>query len=442
MQKHVRHVVFIVQENRSFDNLFHGYRGADSATFGYAHDGTRVDLQPVSLAAFYDISNGLDAFKKSYDDGKMDGFDQKRILPRRGARVPLAAAQYPAYAYAPSTEVRPYWRIAQRYVLGDRMFPSNIDQSFAAHLFLIAGQARRTVNVPNGFPWGCDAPGTVSVPTLTDRRELAERVFPCFDFRTLADELDAKGLSWRYYAPAITVKFAAQKDDIYYASALPPGVLSTKARHDARDESAGRPRFNFGQLWSAFDAVAHQRYGRRWASNVVSPPAQAIRDIQRGRLAAVTWIVPDWINSDHPLSKSTSGPSWVAALVNAVGLSPYWKDTAIVITWDDSGGWYDHVAPPVVDFDGLGIRVPILVVSPYAKHGAVVHTQYEFGSMLRLAESAFDLAPLAASDARANDLADCFDFSAASVPFEPIGAPLPAARFLGQQPSGRLPDDD
>jgi len=457
---HIGHVVFIIQENRSFDNLFHRQPGADAADYGYAHDGTRVELQPVSLTASYDIGNGLEAFTKSYNGGNMDGYDKRPIVPLRGARVPLRAAQYPAYAYVPLREVRPYRQIAEKYVVADRMFQSNIDQSFAAHLYLIAGQSNHTVNTPNGFPWGCDAPANVSVPTLTEQRELGRRVFPCFNFRTLADELDSIHLEWRYYAPAITFRRPAQTDSsyVYYASALPANVRHSRAHQDsaaktaspakaargtvyAADRAAG-PRFNVGQLWSAYDAIARERYGRRWKANVVSPPAQVLRDIRSRRLAAVTWIVPDWVNSDHPFSRSASGPSWVAAIVNEIGRSPFWNDTAILITWDDSGGWYDHVPPPQVDFDGLGVRVPLLVVSPYAKHGVVIHKQYEFGSLLRLAEAAFGLPQLAASDARANDLEDCFDFTTSPGRFEPINTSLPTEYFLHQQPSRRRPDGD
>jgi phospholipase C len=455
---HIRHVIIVIQENRSFDNLFHGFRGADTADTGFAHDGTRVPLQAVSLTAAYDIGNGLEAFKRSYDNGKMDAFDEREVVPRRGAHVPLAAAQYPAYAYVPRPEIRPYWDLAERFVVADRMFQSNIDQSFAAHLYLIAGQSQRAVNTPNGFPWGCDAPGSVSVPTLTTAREIGGRVFPCFQFRTLADELADKGLRWRYYAPAITVRVAAKgaARDSYYLSALPTVVRDAKGIQDAEDRAPkGRapakrpdkrprrsPAFNVGQLWSAFDAVATIRYSSAWNSSVISPPSQFLRDVERGDVAAVTWVVPDWANSDHPFSRSATGPSWVSAIVNAVGRSPIWDDTVILITWDDSGGWFDHVPPPTVDFAGLGVRVPLLVVSAYARRGLVDHRQYEFGSMLRLAEAAFSLAPLAASDTRANDLIDCFDFSKPPRPFERIEAPVSSSYFLHQPPSLVPPDDD
>ncbi len=199
--------------------------------------------------------------------------------------------------------------------------------------------------------------------------------------------------------------------------------------------------FNVGQLWSSFDAIPGVRFGPDW-ENVVSPSARVLDDIRHGDLGAVTWIIPDWQNSDHPLSRTTNGPSWITSIVNEVGRSRFWRDTAIVVVWDDSGGWYDHVPPPRVDFNGLGVRVPLLVISPYAKRGHVSHRRYEFGSILRLAEGAFGLEPLAASDNRAADLTDCFDFTQGPRSFTPLVSPRNSRFFLSQRPSHISPDDD
>jgi len=156
----------------------------------------------------------------------------------------------------------------------------------------------------------------------------------------------------------------------------------------------------------------------------------------------VSWITPTCANSDHAGCGSNTGPSWVASLVNAIGKSPYWSSTAIFIFWDDYGGWYDDVPPPLVDYDGLGIRVPLLVISPYAKRGYVSHTQYEHGSILQFAEDRFGLPRLAASDTRANSLDDCFDFNAPPRPFVPIAAPHDEAFFRHQPPDLRVPDSE
>lgn len=427
VRAHVNHVVIVIQENRSFDNLFHGYPGADTVDSGRAHDGTIVPLQSVSLAAKFDNSNDFEDFVASIDGGKMDGFDLRRVRPRGMAQVPLAAAQYPQYAYVPPNERAPLTAMAQQYVLGDRMFQSNVDQSFTAHLFLIAGQANATVNVPSGRPWGCDGPKSSRVPTLNQLRKYGHDILPCFELTTIADELDDARRTWAYYAPRVQSYRMWRR-------------FRTENTSDEHHRRFGSPEE--GQLWSSFDVIPHTRYSAAWTTNVRSPSTRFLEDVRTGELANVSWVVPDWKFSDHPLSRSTSGPSWVAAVVNAIGESRYWRDTVVIVTWDDSGGWYDHVAPPQLDFDGLGLRVPLLVISPYAKKGYVSHRRHEFGSILHFTELAFGLPALAASDRRADSLEDCFDFGAAPRPFRRVVAPLPWSWFARLHPSRRPPDDD
>ncbi len=287
------------------------------------------------------------------------------------------------------------------------MFPSQLDESYTAHQFLIAAQAGGVVDAPNAAPWGCDAPPGTIIHEMTPARAWGTGVFPCFTYRTLGDELDDRGLPWTYYAPNLTADVG-------------------------------------GLAWTAYDAINGIRHGPDWKKNIVWPETKVIGDVAAGKLGAVTWVVPDWVNSDHSGNDSTTGPAWVASVVNAIGASPVWRSTAIFIVWDDWGGWYDHVPPPQVDLFGLGIRVPLIVVSPYAKSGYVSHVQYEFGSILQFAETRFDLAPLAAADARANPHDDCFDFS------QPPRRDLPQSRQrrpgerspLSRPPSGRAPDSD
>ena len=153
--------------------------------------------------------------------------------------------------------------------------------------------------------------------------------------------------------------------------------------------------------------------------------------------------MPDFANSDHTGSLSTTGPSWVASVVNTIGSSKFWPHTVIFVLWDDWGGWYDHVAPPQLDDDGPGLRVPMLCISPFAATGPVNHTQLEFGSLLRLAEDAFGLGRLAASDTRATSAAvGCLNFAQAPRAFAPITAPLRVNDFLRRPHSYRAPDDE
>jgi phospholipase C len=154
------------------------------------------------------------------------------------------------------------------------------------------------------------------------------------------------------------------------------------------------------------------------------PSEQIITDVANGTLADVTWVGPNWKTSDHPGNNSALGPQWVASVVDAIGGSKFWDSTAIFITWDDWGGMYDPVAPPQLDRMGLGFRVPLIVVSPYAKKGYVSHFRDEFASILRFTQQAYGLPSLGQTDLRADNLADCFDFTQKPLPFKMIGRRL------------------
>jgi hypothetical protein len=197
-------------------------------------------------------------------------------------------------------------------------------------------------------------------------------------------------------------------------------------------------------IWSAYQAIKHICYGPDWDKDVkpFSPPSKFLTDIGSGELRAVTWITPTCADSDHAGCNSAAGPSWVASLVNAIGKSQFWNSTAVFIFWDDSGGWYDPEPPQFLkdsDYDSLGYRLPLLIISPYAKKGYVDHTHYEHGSILKFAEQIFGLPPLAASDMRANSPKNAFDFLQSPRQFVPIKAPLDANHFIHEAPDGRLP---
>jgi phospholipase C len=404
---YIKHVVIIVQENRSFDNIFLGYPGAESKRYGYMHDHRKVALRAATFRG-PDIVHAWKSGFEDWDGGKMDRFDFYGGTQGR---------QYP-YSFLSRQLVAPYWAMARQYVLADRMFPTMFGPSFTAHLDLIAGTAnigpaRSEIDQPDESPWGCDAPGGTRTSFISVKRIGSYNVgpFPCFtQFRTLADTLDAKHLPWKYYA-------------------------------SSPEDFSSSP-------WSPFAAIRAVRYGADW-SKIVSPPSRVLADAAQGTLPAVAWVTPDAANSDHAGTQSDTGPSWVATVVNTIGKGPQWKSTAIVILWDDWGGWYDDLPPPQLDYRGLGIRVPCIIVSPYAKRGYVSHTQYEFGSVLKFVEETFGLPPLANSatgsgytDARANSLADVFNFGKAPRAFTPIAAPYPPSFFLSQPPSKAVPDNE
>ncbi|HVA34180.1 MAG TPA: alkaline phosphatase family protein [Candidatus Baltobacteraceae bacterium] len=408
----IRHVVIIVQENRTFDNLFYGFKGAHYATYGYMHDGTKVALHPIDLRG-PNIDNGWHDAIWDWDNGRMDRFDENVLgFPHQGA----LAGRY-AYSYVKHSEIAPYWTMAQTYVLADHMFPTMFGGSFTAHLDLIAGTTNLSpttadVDWPSNRPWGCDAPaGTVTSLLDTQRNEAFNGgPFPCFSqFRTLADTLDAAHVSWKYYAPAV---------------------------------DSGDPG---GLVWSEFDAIANVRHGPDWTRSVISPQTRVLTDAAAGHLPSVAWVIPDAVDSDHPGFGNDTGPSWVAAVVNAIGESKDWHSTAIVVLWDDWGGWFDDVPPPQPDFRGLGIRVPCIVISPYAKARYVSHTVYEFGSVVKLVEQVFGLPPLGPTasgytDTRANSMLGAFNFARTPRSFKPIPARFPATYFL-QRPASLLPPD-
>jgi phospholipase C len=226
----------------------------------------------------------------------------------------------------------------------------------------------------------------------------------------MADTMDPAGVSWKYYAPQ-TVGCSGACD-------------------------AG------GLIWSEFDAISNVRYGPDWSRNVIYPQTTVLNDAANGTLPQVAWVVPDWKDSDHALSNSDTGPSWVAAVVNAIGNGPEWKSTAIVVLWDDWGGWYDDAPPPQLDWEGLAIRVPAIIISPYARKAYIAHTQYESGSVLKFMEEVFGLPSLGGNDQRANAFDDSFDFSQRPRTFRTIPAKYPPPYFLRESPSLRAPDTE
>jgi phospholipase C len=398
----IKHVIWVVQENRSFNNIFKGYPGADTVSSGKNSQGATIELQPVSLATTYEIDHSATAMFNACDGrGKlmgtqcrMDGFDRE---------VQSGGPPNGQYAYVPANESKPYWDMAHEWVVADRMFASQVDESFVAHQYIIAAQAQSSVNVPF-FYWGCGGGKTDDVETLKHNRMYGPMQRACFDYQTLGDEMDNAGLAWRFYTS-------------HY-----------------RTPTSG--------LWSGYQAIKHIFRGPDWKSDVITPQTKFFSDLKAGSLASFTWITPLCADSDHPICGHGHGPSWVTSIVNAVGESKFWNSTAIFVMWDDWGGFYDHVPPPHKDYDGLGFRVPLIVISAYAKRNYVSHVQYETASVLRFAEDLFGLSQLSASDARAvSPAADCFNFLQKPRSFVPIQAPLDQRFFLREPNDPRIPDE-
>jgi phospholipase C len=430
-----QHIVVIFQENRTPDNLFQDpvliSRGADIASSGLNSTGQTIPLSPIDLGTTgsspqnYDLSHAHAAFVSMYDGGKMDGANLIACSP--AANCPPNAHPNPQYMYVKPADVQPYFALAEQYTFGDRMFQTNQGPSFPAHQFIISGTSAPTTasnlfaaENPSQSPAGCIAPltNTVRMVDPTGSETNAAPQYPCFEHPTLTDLLNTKGVSWRYYAPSP------------------------------------------GSIWTGPDAIQHMCQqqtvngtltctGPDWTINLRIPQSQVLVDIANAQLAQVSWVIPNGQSSDHAVSTDGSGPSWVASIANAIGNSPYWANTAIIITWDDWGGWYDHVAPKVVN-DGAswgsgyvyGFRVPLIVVSPYAKTTYISHTAHDFGSILKFIETTYNLPSLGYADTPADDLSDCFNLTHTPVTFHAIPAALKGAYFINDKRPPTDPDDD
>ncbi len=374
----IAHVIYVVQEGRSFNDLFQGYPGALTTSTGEISTGKTIALSPISLKARYDIDTQVRAMfvacngagKLPGTECRMNGFNEEELYG--GPK----GIKYRMYAYVPHEESKPYFDMAREWVVADQMFASQLDGSFTAHQYIVAAQSGHAVGIPTGS-WGCEGGTYDSVATLTQRRRYGPNEVACFTYKTLANELERAQLSWRFYTA------------------------------DKASSSFAFDKRVYGSL--------------QWHRDVIQPPSRFLNDLASGKLANMTWITPTCPDSDAVNCGGGGGPAWVASLVNAVGESKFWDSTAIFVQWDDWGGFYDEVAPPFEDYDGLGFRVPLLVISAYAKHSYVSHVQYETASVLRFTEDIFGLRQLAAADKRATSpAADCFDFSRPPRKFIPI----------------------
>jgi hypothetical protein len=307
------------------------------------------------------------------DYNRMDGFDL--ILDGN------INGDYLSLSQQNESDMPNYWTYAQNFVIADAMFSSLQGPSFPNHLYTVAAQSGGAVTSPYGSDgttsWGCDAPLTEFVDVVDTNGVLSE-VYPCFNFLTIADSLQNAGISWNYYSPAKSAP---------------------------------------GYEWNALDSINQIRNSSLWNTHIPLN-TQFITDAQNGQLASVSWLITASPTSEHPTASICNSENWTVQQVNAVMQGPEWNSTAIFVTWDDFGGFYDHVPPPVSDEYGLGLRVPLLIISPYVRSGYIAHTTYEFSSFLKFVEERFGLAALGARDANANDMLDSFNL--VQTPLQPL----------------------
>ena len=380
----IKHVIFVIKENRTFDNLFGRFPGADGATWGLDGDDVRP-LVPGPDRLEHDIEHCYECALEAWNQGRMNGFSRN------------AFADEAAYTQLLPGDLPNYWHWAERFVLADNFFASAQGPSFPNHLFTIAAQSGGTHHNPEqeiadlrehyrstGFvkSWGCDSIEG-SYVEVVDSEGVTAKVPPCFDFLTEGDLLREAGVPWAYYS-------------------------ATNRQN--------------GYLWSAYDAIQRYRADPDLWREHQFPVDDLVADIRADRLPPVTWVTPRFELSEHPEYSFCHGQNWSTKVVNAIMGSPMWKDTAIFLTYDDYGGFYDHVPPPQVDRFGFGIRVPLLVISPYAKRGYVDNTLGEFSSVLRFIEDNWGLSQLTHRDRNADNLTTAFDF--AQEPRPPLPQPV------------------
>ncbi len=456
-----RHVILVVQENRSPDNLFQGLCTppyGSSRSCSTTPTGSQYDIQTsnwlnkasstgvtqptaVALANNFDLGHQHIAFTETCDRNsmgvcEMDGAASNTChATSTGSTCPTD----PEYMYVDNSTgtVDPYLSMAAQYGWANYMFQTNQGPSFPAHQFLFGGtsapgaadDAIGTFAADNVLPdvkattAGCIALSTTTVPLITASGQILS-IYPCFEHGTLADLLGSSSIGWKYYTSGS------------------------------------------GGIWTAPNAIRHicvpsapyggTCTGSDWTENVVLKSSRLLTDIRKCELPDVSWVIPSGANSDHPGVSTGGGPSWVGSIVNAIGNNgkcrngeTYWDDTVVIITWDDWGGWYDHEPPeflsgPEGDYQ-YGFRVPMMVVSAYTPQGYVDNERHDFGSILRFVEQNFGIAEgaLGFADARSTtDLTNFFDLTKPPRVFSTIPTALDADYFIHDKTPPTDPDDD
>jgi phospholipase C len=378
----IKHFITLMQENHSFDNYFGTYPGADGIPPGVCIPFDNKDpkggcVPPTHLGnrSITDLGHTRPVFKAEYNNGRMDGFIS--AFRRQGQ-----SGQH-AMGYYDDRDIPYYWNIADNYVLFDRFFTSAGAGSVWNHMFWVTGTPGNPED--DSIPPG----GFGDLPTIFDRLEQA-------------------GVSWRFYV---------QNYD--------PTINFRTIRTAEKGERASQV------IWVPLLSYARYIDDPKLRSHIV-PLDEYYKDVASGTLPAVSYIVPSGA-SEHPPGRIQAGERFVRSLLNALASSRSWSDTAFTWTYDDWGGWYDHVKPPQVDEYGYGFRAPALVVSAYARRGHIDHTQLDFTSILKFIEENWNLRPLAKRDAAANSIGVAFDFRAGPRPPEYIST----VRVPPRPPEGR-----
>jgi phospholipase C len=421
----IAHVIVLVMENRTPDNLFCQGNPAENNTPFPGMNLKCLTTTTTSLASPVDPEHTYPGLVKEWDNGNLDGFATDPVDIIGGAQ----GASLPGFTYtvAPANEVALYSTLAATYASSDTMFSSGLVPTFPGHQYLFAGQSAASDD-PASTYWGCNAPAGSTVTSFGAGNTVGPLVNECADYQTIADLMNAKGVSWRYYT--------------------------------------GAPNTVDGNT-DAVEYVNHLYTSPQFNTNVVTPPDAIDGAIQNCQLPSVSFVTPPAFASDHSGTLSAGGPGFVGdiylnliqTLQQSQPACQYLNNTAIILTWDDSGGWYDHVPPPIDAQTGrpYGFRVPLIVISNYANHPSTVpifvsHNNYfTFGSILKYIEDNWNLGTLGTQDSEATDLntgnvmTSLFNY--AQKPIAPIAVDtvrgyVTTAQSTERTPAGTPVDDD
>jgi phospholipase C len=393
----IQHFVFIMQENRSFDSYFGTYPGADGIPPGAFCMDPKTHEAVTPYHDTHDLNRGgphdWDNSQADVDGGKMDGFvaqayevlKTKDGQPCRPPNPHCAPGHDPhdVMGYHDFHEIPNYWNYARLYVLQDHLFEPIASYSLPAHLYMLAAQSGGSYSH--------------SQPTPTE-----------YDFPEITELLGSGRIDWKYYV----------------TSGTEPDTEDGHVVGSAPDKKQDPKKYTYWNPLPAFPLVKDDKEQFRRLVDL----SEFYKDAAAGTLPQACWVIPSFPVSEHPPAKVSDGMAYVTGLVNAVMKSPDWDTTAIFIAWDDWGGFYDHEVPPQVDTYGYGIRVPGLVISPYARQGYIDHGVHSFESWLKLLEERFGVNPMTARDMNADDMLAAFDFTQAPRPpvvLDPAGSPFP-----------------
>lgn len=375
----VDRVIYLMMENRSFDNLFGRFPGANGARTGNL-DGTQIPLRHCTEWLPGDLPHDRVSWEEDFNGGAMDGFD-----------IGLFGRDF-AYSQFNEADIPNYYHWAKEFVLGDNFFASVAGPSYPNHLFFIAGQAGGAIDNPLNIEtkflndgratksWGCDAHGDdVYVEIETPGGGVGQRN-TCFDFRSMGEVLSDRNIDWAFYSA-----------DPYEA----------------------------GYIWQAYSSIKRVFHDKELWDEHIWPVDDLMRDIEANTLPPVTWVTPRFQLSDHPPFSTKHAHNWVTQIINAVMRSKMWGRTAIFITWDEWGGLYDHVRPPMLEGEQLGFRVPLLLISPFARRGYIDDALGEFSTPLRFISDNWGLPYLTPRIRNAHNFEHAFDFTQPPRPPDP-----------------------